>query len=229
MQPIAEEPANDADGSDDDDSDDSSDLGDSDDITPDMHDMPMAKKSADKLGGLAAGIAAKAADAPATAKDKSTPAAPPESSAEGEGIGVVVAVAASSGEVVAGSSGDRAREAAPREKRAFDWHGFKLSPVFQEVEPGRKIHTAWGAICGRHRNSNDTSRATCKKFLSLGTGRNQLSSEHCLRLVKQWVLAGFEIPVDDTSGRQLHLARNPRAFAPLEDLEIEAQIRARLA
>ena len=100
--------------------------------------------------------------------------------------------------------------------RGFEWRGYQIAEVHNEG-----VHIGWGATCGMH--SDVGGHLTCKKQITMGKGPSALSSDTCMRLMKQWLTEGHKIAVDDPEGRRRHvLDEKPREYFPMTDAELEA-------
>ena len=80
-------------------------------------------------------------------------------------------------------------EGPARQRRWFEWHGWKISAVYF-----RGAQIGWGGACNGHRDEG--SILECRKQITFGEGPNKLEGDACQRLIKHlfcarpWHLAG---------------------------------------
>ncbi len=127
------------------------------------------------------------------------------------------------------------RPAAPqaRESRGIDWgiRPWKIARMFRNLPDGvSKVHVGWGATCKLHSNSWDDvligphgRPPVCKKaliFTDCTDKPTSMTSDEAELRIKHWLVAGLSIAEDDDSGRQDHLAINPRDLPLLDDSQL---------
>ncbi len=73
----------------------------------------------------------------------------------------------------------------PRQRRGEPWGIWQLAPIF-----ARGVHTAWGAVCGRH--TDDVIKTECKKTCAFRGGRYQVTEAEAKLRLKRWLVAGMD-------------------------------------
>lgn len=96
-----------------------------------------------------------------------------------------------------------AAERGPRQARGIPWGApkfpFKLAQVFSRGAP-----IGWGATCFSHCDRCDTEGSVpCKKQVTYG--RQGRSDAECRRLLKLWLVAGFQIDPRCEDARRQHV------------------------
>ena len=109
-----------------------------------------------------------------------------------------------------------AREGLPgRGSEAIEWHSWTITPV---KLAGNQI--GWRGHCLCH--GDEDNQLACRKDIHFGDGPGQLSSEDCLRLVKQWLLRGRSISRELPRARHVHVhGEKLRLYASMSDEELE--------
>ena len=90
----------------------------------------------------------------------------------------------------------------------------------------------WGADCRRHKNTADVRPGVCKKQITYG-GKSvpELSDDACQKVLKQWLIAGLDIPKDSDVGRTTHRdLPDPRYYSTaVTHAQLQERLDAKLA
>jgi hypothetical protein len=120
--------------------------------------------------------------------------------------------------------GPRAGQAA-RGSRATAWGPFFISEVVRS-----DVQVGWGTVCKRHTNCTDTGTTECKRQVTYGK-KGTYSDIVCVKILKLWLLGGFNIAPDDRHGRERHLKEYELRFLgpDVTDEDLDQRLAAAIA